>query len=102
MNRNREEKNVHNHHRKKIFWRRFLAPKRSFPGRWWIQKPYKNLESRNLSFVDPIFSAKRSSALEQGGVCFLLPRELLCKGRPVEISENCQQFLVCAIERVPL
>ena len=38
----REEKSVHDHHRKKIFWRTFLTPKINFPGRWWIQKPYKN------------------------------------------------------------
>ena len=53
---------VHNHHRKKILWRTFLAGKNNFPGRWWIQKPYKNQENhihhRNLSSVDPIFSAK--------------------------------------------
>ena len=71
----REEKNVHNHHRKKIFWRTFLASKKNFPGRRWIQKPYKNQENhihhRNLSSVDPLFSAKKSAALEQGGVCFL-------------------------------
>ena len=40
-------------------------------------KPYKNQENhihhRNLSSVDPIFSAKKSSALEQGGVWFLVP-----------------------------
>ena len=60
--RSREEKNIHNHHRKKIFWRTFLAPKKNFPGRWWIQKPYKTLENhihhRNLSSVDPIFFCK--------------------------------------------
>ena len=73
----REEKSRHNHHRKKIFWRTFLASKKNFPGRWWIQKPYKNqknhIHHRNISSVDPIFSAKKSSALEQGGVCFLFP-----------------------------
>ena len=67
-------KNVHNHHRKKIIWRTFLASKKNFPGRWWIQKPYKNQENhihhRNVPSVDPIFSAKKSSALEQGGVYF--------------------------------
>ena len=58
----REEKSVHNHHRKKIFCRTFLASKKNFPGRWWIQKPYKNQENhihhRNLSSVDPIFFCK--------------------------------------------
>ena len=70
-------KSVHNHHRRKIFWRTFLASKKNFPGWWWIQKPYKNQENhihhRNLSSVDPIFSAKKSSALEQGNVCFIFP-----------------------------
>ena len=81
-NQYREQKNVHNHHRKKIFWRTFLASKKNFPGWWWIQKPYKNQENhihhRNLSSVDPIFSAKKSSALEQGGVCFLFPSNTKC------------------------
>ena len=72
-------KNVHNHHRKKIFWRTFLASEKNFPGRWWIQKPYKNQENhihhRNLSSVDPnFFFCKKSSALEQGGVWFVFPR----------------------------
>ena len=60
--RSREEESVHNHHRKIIFWRTFLASKKNFPGRWWIQKPYKNQENhihhRNLSSVDPIFFCK--------------------------------------------
>ena len=50
-----------------------------FPGRWWIQSPIKkagknNIYHRNLSSVAPIFSAKKSSSLEQGGVCFLFVR----------------------------
>ena len=44
----REEKNVHYHHRKIIFRRTFLASKKNFPGRWCIQKPYKNLENPYL------------------------------------------------------
>ena len=40
----------------------FSGPKENFPGRWWIQKPYKNQENhihhRNLSSVDPIFFCK--------------------------------------------
>ena len=56
-----KEKNVHDHHRKKIIWGAFLASKKNFPGRWWIQKPYKNQENhiyhRNLRFssVAPFF-----------------------------------------------
>ena len=56
----------------------FSGLKDDIPGRWWIQKPYKNQENhihhRYLSSVDSIFSAKKSSALEQGGVWFLFPR----------------------------
>ena len=59
---NREERSVHDHHRKKIFWETFLASKKNFPGRWWIQNPYGNQENhiyhRNLSSVAPIFSGK--------------------------------------------
>ena len=55
----------------------FSGLKEKLPGRWWIQKPYKNQENhihhRNLSSVDPTFSAKKSSALEQGGVRFPFP-----------------------------
>ena len=58
----REEQSVHDHHRKKIFWGTFLASKKNFPSRWWIQKPYKNQESRihhrDLSSVVPIFFCK--------------------------------------------
>ena len=39
-----------------------------------VQKPYKSQEAhiyhRNLSSVSPIFSVKRSSSLEQGGIYF--------------------------------
>ena len=42
-----------------------------------LQKPYKNQENhihhRNISSVDPIFSAKKSSALEQGGIWVFFP-----------------------------
>ena len=48
-------------------------------------KPYKNQENhiyhRNLSSVAPVFfSAKKSSALEQGGVCFLFPSRFAFQG----------------------
>ena len=36
----REEKSVHDHHRKKIIWGTFLASKKNLPGQWWIRKPY--------------------------------------------------------------
>ena len=43
----------------KLFWVTFLASKKNFPGRWWIQQPYQNQEShiyhRNLSSVAPSF-----------------------------------------------
>ena len=48
---------------RKSFGGSFLASKKNFRGRWWIQKPYKNQEShihhRNLSSVDPIFFLQR-------------------------------------------
>ena len=47
----------------KIIWGTFLASKINFPGRWWIQKPYKSQEShiyhRNLSSVAPHFFRQR-------------------------------------------
>ena len=59
---NREERSVHDHHRKKIIWGTFLASKKNFPGRWWMQEPYENQKShiyhRNLSSVAPIFLGK--------------------------------------------
>ena len=68
------EKNVHDHHGKKIFWGTFLASKKNFPGRWWIQKPYENQENniynRNLSSVAPIFFGKEKF-LTGAGRCML-------------------------------
>ena len=76
--RSRGEKSVHNHHRKKIFWETFLASKKNFPGRWWIQKPYKNQEHhiyhRNLSSVAPIFFGKEKF-LTGAGRCMLSFRQ---------------------------
>ena len=48
-------KNINDHHRKKIIWGTFLASKKNFPGRWWIQKPGSRIYHRNLSSVTPIF-----------------------------------------------
>ena len=66
-------KNIHNHHRK----RTFLASKKNFPGQWWIQETYKTKKSISTTEIFPLwtqsFSAKKSSALEQGGVCFPFP-----------------------------
>ena len=75
----REDKSVHHHHRKKIFRRTFLASKKNFPGRWWIQKTLiKTRKSMSTTEIFPLwtpfFPAKKTSALEQGGVCFLFPR----------------------------
>ena len=74
----REERSAHDHHRKKIFWGTFLASKKNFPGRWWIQKPYENQKNHiSTTGIFPLwpqfFSAKKSSALQQGGVCFFCP-----------------------------
>ena len=64
----REEESVHDH-RKKIFWGTSLAPKKNFPGRWWIQKPYKTRKTISTTEIFPFwpqfFGAKRSSSLEQ-------------------------------------
>ena len=77
----REEKSVHYHHRKKIFWGTFLASKKNFAGRRWTPKPYETRKTisttENFPLLPPLFSAKKSSALEQGGVCFLSPRKWL-------------------------
>ena len=75
----REEKSVHNHHRKKIFWTTFLASKKNFPRRWRIQKNLiKTRKAISTTEIFPLwtpfFSAKKSSALEQGGVyAFFFP-----------------------------
>ena len=70
-------KNVHNHHRKKIFWRTLLASKKNFQACGGYKKPHKNqanhIHHRNLSSADPIFFCKENSALEQGGVWLLFP-----------------------------
>ena len=49
----REEKSVHYHHRKKIFWRTFLASKRNFPDRW------KNKSTTEFFSLWPPFSRQR-------------------------------------------
>ena len=60
--------------------RRRCGLKENFPGRWWIQKHYKNQKKKPRpppkSFLcgSPCFSAKKSSALGQGGVWLLFPR----------------------------
>ena len=73
----REEKAYMTTTERKSFGELFWPQRKNFPGRWWIQKPYENQENhiyhRDLSSVAPLFSAKKSSALEQGGVCFLFP-----------------------------
>ena len=73
-------KKIHDHHRKKIFWGTFLASRKNIPGRWWIQKPCENQETISTTEIFPLWpqfsSAKKSSALEQGGVCFPFPRNV--------------------------
>ena len=54
---NREEKSIHNHHHgKKIIWRTFLASKKNFPGRWWIQKPYKTRKTISTTEIFPLWT----------------------------------------------
>ena len=82
----REEKSVHNHHQKKIFWRTFLASKKNFPGWWWIQKPYKNhhIHHRNLSSVDPLFFCKEKFCTGAGRcmLSFSQPLAIVQSGPP--------------------
>ena len=89
----REEKSVHNHHRKKIIWRTFLASKKNFPGRWWIQNLIKTKKTISTAEIFPLwtpfFSAKKSSALEQGSVWCLFPREIQCLRQRSETVKSC-------------
>ena len=94
----REEKSVHDHHRT------FLASKKNFPGRWWIQKPYKDQENqihhRNLSSVHPIFFCKAKfctgagrcmlsfSKIERGEKTPTPKISALLRKRPVLLSAN--------------
>ena len=68
----REEKSVHDHHRKKIFWRTFLASKRTFQAGGGYKSPIKTSKAISTTEIFPLWppfcSAKRSSAL-----CFLFP-----------------------------
>ena len=73
---NREEKSVHNHHRKTIIWRTCWPQRKTFQTGGGYENPIKTRKPYPLpkSFLcGPHFSAKKSSALEQGGVCFLFP-----------------------------
>ena len=56
----------------KIFWGTFLASKKNFPDRWWIQNLMKTRKLRSTTEIFPLWPPQ-SSALEQGGVCFLFP-----------------------------
>ena len=68
---------------RKSFGELFWPQRKIFQAGGGYEKPYKNQENhihhRNLSSVDPIFPAKKSSALEQGGVCFLFPRNTVSR-----------------------
>ena len=62
---------------RKSFGELFWPQRKTFQAGGGYKNPMKTgktyIYHRNLSSVAPIFSAKKSSALEQGGVCFLLP-----------------------------
>ena len=81
----REEKKVHDHHRKKIIWRTFLASKKNFPDRWWIQKPYENQEShiyhRNLPLWPPCFRPNKVLHRSRAVCAFLFPETRVPKKR---------------------
>ena len=92
---------VHDHHRKKFFWRTFLASKKNFSGRVDTETadiPYKNKEARictsEIFPLWPLFSfwGKESSSLEQGGVCIVFPRMPACVASP---------FSPCSIQNHP-
>ena len=102
MCQSREEKNVHGHHRKKIFWGTFLVSKKNFPGRWWIPKPYEN-PMKTISTTEifpqwaPFFPAKKSSALEQGGVCFFFSRSSTA---PLHCNLQARVCHLCCISKL--
>ena len=55
---------MHNHHRMTIFWRTFVAPKKTFQAGGGYKKPLKKtrktqIHHRNLSSVDPFFFLQR-------------------------------------------
>ena len=94
----REDQSAHDHHRKKTFWGTLLASKKNFPGQWWIQNPYENQENHIYIYIyiyiyifplwPPLISANRSSALEQGGVCFFSQN----RGRFDDETDNKRDF----------
>ena len=67
---------------KENIWGAFLASKKSFPGRWWIQKPIKSGKTISTTEIFPLWPPffRQSSELEQGGVCFL-SSQLDCRER---------------------
>ena len=72
----REDTSAHDHHRKKIIWGTFLTSKKTFQisGAYKIlMKTRKTISTTEIFPLWPpfFFSAKKTSALEQGGVCFL-------------------------------
>ena len=71
-----KKKNVHDHHRKKIIWGTFLASKKNFPGRWWIQEPMKkpgknHIYHRNSFLCAPHVSRDRKVFCTGAGRCML-------------------------------
>ena len=40
---------------RKSFGELFLASKKNFPGRWWIQKPYENQETISTTEILPLW-----------------------------------------------
>ena len=77
----REQKCVHYHRRKKIFWGTFLASKKNFRGWWWIQNPCESQENhiyhRNLSSVAPILFGKEKFCTGAGR-CMLSSSLIKC------------------------
>ena len=51
----REEKAYTTTTERKIFWGTFLASKKNFPGRWWIQKPDETRKTISTTKIFPLW-----------------------------------------------
>ena len=77
----REEKSVHDHHRKKMFGELLWPQRKTFQAGGGYKNPIKTRKIISTTEIfplwPPLFSAKNSSALEQGGICSLFPRDFI-------------------------
>ena len=74
----KEEKSVHDHHRKNFFGVTFLASKKTFQASGGYKNPVRTRKTISTTEIfplwPPLFSAKKSFSLVQADVCFLFPR----------------------------